>query len=67
MNTGTEAGLIDRPAAAQRLGIVPGTLANWQSSHFRKVPHVKIGRRVMYRIQDLDRWIEAQVVNPIED
>ena len=64
MNTVT---LIDRKAAAQVLGVSPGTLANWQCSHFRKVPHVKIGRRVMYRRQDLDAWIEKQVVNPVGD
>ena len=57
--------MMDRTAAAQYLGISPGTLANWQCSHFRKVPHVKIGRRVMYRRQDLERFIESNIVDPL--
>lgn len=58
--------LIDRKKAAGYLGVSPGTLANWQSTGFRKVPHVKIGKRVRYRISDLDRFILSNLVNPIE-
>jgi len=58
--------LIDRKAAAEYLGVSPGTLANWQSTGFRRVPHVKIGKRVQYRIADLDRFIESNLVNPVE-
>ena len=58
--------LIDRAAAAEYLGVSPGTLANWQSTGFRRVPHVKIGKRVRYRISDLDAFIEQNLVNPIE-
>ena len=59
--------LMNRAMAADYLGVTPGTLANWASSNLRKVPFVKIGRRVAYRKHDLERWIEAQVVNPIQD
>ncbi len=58
--------LIDRKEAAGVLHISPGTLANWQSTGFRRVPHIKLGRRVMYRRADLDRFIESNLVNPIE-
>ena len=58
--------LIDRKAAAEYLGISSGTLANWQSTGFRRVPHVKIGKRVRYRISDLAKFIEQNVVDPIE-
>jgi predicted site-specific integrase-resolvase len=57
--------LIDRTAAAEFLGVSPGTLANWQSTGFRRVPHVKIGRRVRYRISDLAKFIEQNLVDPI--
>jgi hypothetical protein len=57
--------LIDRAAAAQYLGVSPGTLANWQSTGFRRVPHVKIGKRVKYRVADLDRFIESNLVDPL--
>ena len=58
--------LIDRKEAAEYLGVSPGTLANWQSTGFRKVPHVKIGKRVRYRISDLAKFIEQNLVDPIE-
>jgi hypothetical protein len=59
--------LIDRPAAAEYLGVSPGTLANWQSTGFRRVPHIKIGKRVKYRISDLNYFIEANLVDAISD
>lgn len=58
--------LIDRTAAAEYLGVRAGTLANWQSTGFRRVPHIKIGKRVKYRIADLDAFIEQNIVDPIE-
>ena len=57
--------LIDRHQAAEYLGISPGTLANWQCTGFRKVPHVKIGRRVRYRKADLERFVEANLVDAL--
>ncbi len=57
--------LIDRTAAAEYLGVSAGTLANWASTGFRLVPHIKIGRRVRYRISDLAAFIEQNLVNPV--
>jgi len=58
--------LIDRAAAAQYLGVSPGTLGNWASTNFRRVPYIKIGRRVRYRLRDLEQFVEANLVNPVE-
>lgn len=58
--------MMDRKQAAEYLGVAPGTLANWQCSKFRRIPHVKIGRAVKYRLTDLERWIESNVVDAIE-
>jgi len=58
--------LIDRTAAAEYLGVSAGTLANWACSGFRRVPHVKLGKRVKYRIADLDAFIQQNLVDPIE-
>ena len=57
--------LIERTDAAEYLGVSPGTLANWQSTGFRKVPHIKIGKRVKYRISDLDLFIESNLINSL--
>ena len=60
-------GLMVRADAAEYLGVTEGTLANWQSTGYRKVPHLKIGRRVIYRKQDLDAFIDDHVVNRAPD
>ncbi len=65
MNTIT-AGLMTRAAAADYLGIAKGTLANWQSTGFRKLPFLKLGRHIRYRQHDLDAWIETNVQNRVE-
>ena len=44
--------------AAQYLGVTKSTLYSW--AWRRKIPSVKMGRRLLFDIQDLDRLIEAQ-------
>ncbi len=51
--------LVDRSAAASYLGIKTQTLAVWACTQRYPLPFVKIGRRVMYRIADLDAFIMA--------
>ena len=57
--------LLDRAEAAKILRLSPGTLANWQSTQRRKIPCLKLGKRVFYREADLQKWLELQAVNPI--
>ncbi len=54
--------LLDRSQAASYLGIRPATLAVWACTKRYKLPFVKIGRRSMYRLSDLDAFIESNVV-----
>jgi hypothetical protein len=54
--------LIDRGGAAEILGIRPQTLACWASNGRYRLPFVKIGRRVMYRLADLQAFIESNLV-----
>lgn len=50
--------LLKNKEAADRLGILPGTLDQWRWQG--KGPRfVKVGARVMYREQDLEDWIAA--------
>lgn len=53
--------LVSREKAAEFLGIRPQTLAAWASSRRYALPFVKVGRRVMYRLSDLDAFIERNV------
>jgi DNA-binding transcriptional MerR regulator len=43
--------------AADHLGIAPATLAYWRSRGSQAVPYLKIGGRVVYRKDDLDKWL----------
>lgn len=51
--------LLDRQEAATYLRLKPQTLANWVVTRAHNLPHVKIGRRVMYRLADLDAFVMA--------
>jgi excisionase family DNA binding protein len=48
--------LIPVKQAATWLGISSFTLYSWAQSH--RVPHYKIGKRVMFSKDDLKQWIE---------
>lgn len=54
--------LLSREEAAQRLRIRAQTLACWASNGRYRLPFVKIGRRVMYRLSDIEAFIEANLV-----
>jgi len=51
--------LLDRQEAATYLRLKPQTLANWAVTRAQNLPFVKIGRRVMYRLADLDAFVMA--------
>lgn len=50
--------LIPVKEASAWLGIPAFTLYSWALS--RRIPHYKIGRRVMFSKDDLKRWIDVQ-------
>lgn len=54
--------LLSREEAAEALGIRPQTLASWASNGRYSLPFVKIGRRVMYRQEDIQAFIETNLV-----
>lgn len=51
--------LLDRQEAAAYLRLKPQTLANWAVTRAHNLAYVKIGRRVMYRLADLDAFVLA--------
>ena len=57
LTTSTETNL-DLRAAATRLGISPHTLRAW-SIYQRRVPFVRLGRRLLFRVADLDAFTTA--------
>jgi predicted site-specific integrase-resolvase len=50
--------LLTPKKAAEILGVAIGTLAVWRCTARYPLPFVKIGRRVMYREQDINNFIE---------
>jgi len=52
--------LVDDKAAAEILDTTPGTLSVWRSTGRYALPFVKVGRKVRYRVSDLEAWIEKR-------
>lgn len=52
--------LMDEKEAAQHLEVTSGTLSVWRSTGRYKLPFIKIGSKVRYRLSDLDAWLESR-------
>ena len=53
--------LISPSDAADILGVAKGTLAVWRSTGRYNLPYVKIGSRVMYRLIDIQAFINERL------
>ena len=53
----------DERGAAARLGVATGTLRNWRSQD-RGPVYCHLGRRIIYRVRDIDAYLEANAVDP---
>jgi len=49
--------LLNEAAAARHLGVSDGTLAVWRSTGRYSLPFIKVGRKVRYRLSDLEAWL----------
>lgn len=49
--------------AAYKLGVKVNTLNNWRCQGTKKLPYVKIGRCVRYRLDDINRFIAENILN----
>jgi hypothetical protein len=55
---------LDDDAAARVLGLKnPRTLSNWRSQG-RGPRFCRVGRRVVYRLKDLEQYMDAYTVDP---
>ena len=57
--------LFTQKEAAAYLCTTVGTLNTWRHYGKDKIPYVRWGNRIRYRKEDLDAWIEAQLVSPV--
>lgn len=53
---------LTRSEAADYLGVKPSTLAVWACTKRYNLPYYKIGSRVMYKLADLDDFINRNMV-----
>lgn len=52
--------LKDASTTARLLGISPGTLAKWRCAGIDSPPYLKLGRKVLYDMNEVDRWLEGR-------
>ncbi len=52
------------PEAAQYMRTTEGTLRQWLSKGTHGIPFIKMGRRVLLDVRDLDCWLADQRVDP---
>ena len=50
--------LLSRKDAAEYLGLKESTLAIWKCTKRYDLPYVKIGRKIKYRLSDLQNFVE---------
>ena len=55
--------LLDTKEAANYLGVKVGTLNVWRVKGQRRIPYVKIGRRIQYRLRDLEEYVNERTGN----
>lgn len=46
--------------AANILGVTEGTLAVWRCTKRYQLPFVKIGRKIFYRSEDINAFVESR-------
>ena len=54
--------LLTAEEVAEILGVKINTLAYWRCKGRYRLPYVKVGRSVKYRVKDVDEFIESRTV-----
>ena len=54
--------LLKPSEASDYLGVAEATLATWRCTQRYALPYVKIGKSVMYRIEDLEQFVLDRLV-----
>jgi excisionase family DNA binding protein len=54
--------LLSEKEAAAKLNVTPGTLSVWRATKRYALRYIKIGRKVRYRPQDIEAFIEARLM-----
>lgn len=57
---------LSRKEAAEYLGLQEQTLAAWATTKRYPLPYIRVGRRIKYRITDLEKFLELRTVGAPE-
>jgi len=63
MRTPTEKAFLTKKELAVMLGLSVFTIDSWVSER-REIPFVKMGKRVMFDIRDIQRWVDKNKMLP---
>lgn len=58
-----QAPVVNDREAARFLGLAPQTLRNWRTNR-RGPKYVRLGGRIVYRLADLNEFLNSGVINP---
>jgi excisionase family DNA binding protein len=58
--------LLTEKEAAQKLIVAPETLQQWRHHRRYKLPYVKVGRLIRYRLSDVESFIASRTVAIVE-
>jgi len=61
LDTHNSTKILNRKEAAEFLGLQENTLAVWATTKRYKLPYIKVGRLVKYRLSDLQAFLENNV------
>ncbi len=56
---------LNKKELAKFLGLSVYTVDSWVSQR-REIPFVKMGRRVMFDLQDVENWLEERKSHPLD-
>jgi hypothetical protein len=62
----TQFNFLSPQQTADALGVKLETLAVWRATKRYPLPYVKIGKKVSYRLEDINKFIETRVRNIAE-
>lgn len=57
--------LLNTAAAAELLGVTPGTLEVWRSTKRYAIPYIRVGRLIRYQRAALDAWLLSRTITPV--
>lgn len=54
---------VDTAQAAAFLGLRPATLTVWRCTGRYRLPFIRVGRKIYYRVSDLEAWLNSRTEN----